>query len=74
MRLSARKVFYEGNSHNTILLTIDDVPEWRAMEREMKELMRQKELLLEEEVVPTGTTGPLHAPAPRREGCEKKRT
>ena len=25
MRLSARKVFYEGNSHNTILLTIDDV-------------------------------------------------
>jgi hypothetical protein len=27
-------------------------PEWRPMEREMKELMRQKELLLEEEVVP----------------------
>jgi two-component sensor histidine kinase len=48
MRLSARKVFYEGNSHTTILLAMDDVTKSRAMEREMKELMRQKELLLEE--------------------------
>jgi len=48
MRLSARMVFYEENSHTTILLAMDDVTKSRAMEREMKELMRQKELLLEE--------------------------
>ena len=48
MRLSARKVFFEGNPHSTLLLTIADVTEQRAMEQEMKELMWQKELLLEE--------------------------
>jgi hypothetical protein len=48
MRLSARQVFYEGNPHATLLLTMADVTEQRAMEREMKELMWQKELLLEE--------------------------
>src|ERR1700681_3982774 len=48
MRLSARKVFFEGNPHATILLTMADVTEARAMEQEMKELMWQKELLLEE--------------------------
>ena len=48
MRLSARKVFYEGNPHATILLSMADVTEQRAMEQEMKELMWQKELLLEE--------------------------
>jgi two-component sensor histidine kinase len=48
MRLSARKVFYEGNSHTTLLLAMDDVTQSRAMEREMKELMRQQELLLAE--------------------------
>jgi two-component sensor histidine kinase len=48
MRLSARKVFYEGNSHTTILLTMDDVTKLRAMEREMRELMGQKDVLLEE--------------------------
>jgi Histidine kinase/PAS fold len=48
MRLSARKVLYQGNPRTTLLLTMADVTEQRAMEREMKELMWQKELLLEE--------------------------
>jgi two-component sensor histidine kinase len=46
MRLSARRVFSAGNP--TLLLTMADVTEQRAMEQEMKELMWQKELLLEE--------------------------
>jgi len=41
-------VFYDGNPHATLLLTMADVTEQRAMEQEMKELMWQKELLLEE--------------------------
>jgi chemotaxis protein methyltransferase CheR len=48
MRLSARQVFDEGNPHATLLLTMADVTEQRGMEQEMKELMWQKELLLEE--------------------------
>jgi chemotaxis protein methyltransferase CheR len=48
MRLSARQVFYEGNPHATLLLTMADVTEQRSMDQEMKELMWQKELLLEE--------------------------
>jgi len=48
MRLSARQVFDEGNPYTTLLLTMADVTEQRAMEQEMKELMWQKELLLEE--------------------------
>ena len=48
MRLRARKVLYQGNLHSNILLTMADVTEQRAMEQEMKELMWQKELLLEE--------------------------
>jgi two-component sensor histidine kinase len=48
MRLSARQVFYEGNPHATLLLTMADVTAQRAMEQEMKELLWQKELLLEE--------------------------
>jgi two-component sensor histidine kinase len=48
MCLSARKVLYQENSHPAILLTMADVTEARAMEQEMKELMWQKELLLEE--------------------------
>jgi two-component sensor histidine kinase len=46
MRLSARRVFSKGNP--TLLLTMADVTEQRALEQEMKELMWQKELLLEE--------------------------
>src|SRR6266568_5884463 len=48
MLLNARKVFYEGNSHTTILLAIEDITERRAKERELKELLRQKEVLLQE--------------------------
>src|SRR6185437_11627919 len=55
MLLNARKVFYEGNSHTTLLLGIEDVSTRRAYEREREELLgkqqallREKDLLLEE--------------------------
>ena len=48
MLLNARKVFYEGNNHTTILLAIEDVTERHAAEREMQKLLNQKQLLLEE--------------------------
>src|SRR6266852_3005905 len=48
MLLNARKVFYQGGSHNTILLGIEDVTARRALEREKDELLRQKDVLLEE--------------------------
>jgi two-component sensor histidine kinase len=46
--LNARKVFYEGNHSANILIAIEDVTERRAVERERDELLRQKDLLLEE--------------------------
>lgn len=48
MLLNARKVFYEGGAHTTILLAIEDVTLRRAGEKEMQQLLRQQELLLEE--------------------------
>jgi two-component sensor histidine kinase len=55
MLLNARKVFYEGNSHTTILLGIEDVTGRRAFDRErddlltkLQALLREKEVLLEE--------------------------
>lgn len=48
MLLNARKVFYEGNSHETILLAIEDITERRASEVALKDLLHQKELLVEE--------------------------
>lgn len=48
MLLNARKVFYEGNNHTTILLAIEDITTRRAAEREVQHLLHQKELLLEE--------------------------
>ena len=36
MLLNARKVFYEGNPHTTLLLGIEDVTERHALEREGK--------------------------------------
>jgi two-component sensor histidine kinase len=48
MRLTARKVLFQENPHSNILLTMADVTEQRALEQGMKELMWQKELLLEE--------------------------
>ena len=48
MLLNARKVFYEGNNNTSLLLAIEDVTERRKLEREKDELLRQKELLLQE--------------------------
>ncbi len=48
MLLNARKVFYERNHHTTILLAIEDITGRRAAEREVQQLLHQKELLLEE--------------------------
>src|ERR1700682_5313165 len=48
MLLNARKVFYVGGSHTTILLGIEDVTVQRVLEREKDELLRQKDTLFEE--------------------------
>jgi len=48
MRLNARKVFYESHNTSTILVAIEDITEWRAAERERDDLLRQKQMLLEE--------------------------
>jgi two-component sensor histidine kinase len=48
MLLNARKVFYEAGSPATILLGIEDVTEKRALESEKDDLIRQKQMLLEE--------------------------
>jgi chemotaxis protein methyltransferase CheR len=51
MLLNARKVFYEGGSHTTILLGIEDVTAQRILEREKDELSRQKDILVEQRVM-----------------------
>jgi two-component sensor histidine kinase len=48
MLLNARKIFYEGNNSTILLVAIEDVTERRALEREKDELLRQKDLLLQE--------------------------
>src|SRR5882762_3788395 len=48
MLLNARTVFYEGNNSTSLLLAIEDVTERRALEQEKDELLRQKDLLLQE--------------------------
>ena len=48
MLLNARKVFYEGGTHSTILLGIEDVTVQRILEREKDELLRDKDVLFEE--------------------------
>jgi two-component sensor histidine kinase/PAS domain-containing protein len=48
MLLNARQIFYEGGSHTTILLGIEDVTVQRVLEREKDELLRQKDTLFEE--------------------------
>jgi chemotaxis protein methyltransferase CheR len=48
MRLNARQVFYEDNSHTTILLAIEDITEERARDRGLKDLLQQKDILLQE--------------------------
>lgn len=51
MLLNARKVFYEGGSHTTILLGIEDVTQQRVLQREKDELMQQKDVLLEQKAI-----------------------
>ena len=51
MRLNARQVFYEGGSHATILLSIEDVTDRRILEREKDVLLREKDQLLQEKDV-----------------------
>ena len=48
MCLNARQIFYEGGADTTILLGMEDVTERRILEREKDELLRQKDVLLEE--------------------------
>jgi chemotaxis protein methyltransferase CheR len=48
MLLNARNVFYEECRERTILLSIEDITERRAKERELRDLLRQKEVLLQE--------------------------
>ena len=48
MLLNARKIFYEGNNSTSLLVAIEDVTERRALEREKDDLLRQKDLLLQE--------------------------
>jgi two-component sensor histidine kinase len=48
MLLNARQVFYEGGSHTTILLGIEDVTAQRVLERENDELLQQKDTLFQE--------------------------
>jgi len=48
MLLNARKVFYEKGSHSTILLGIEDITDKRILENEKDELIRRKQVLLEE--------------------------
>ena len=48
MLLDARKVFYEDGTHTKTLLTFEDVTQRRAVEQQVQELLREKEMLLEE--------------------------
>ena len=48
MCLNARQVFYAEGAGTTILLGMEDVTERRILEREKDELLRQKDVLLEE--------------------------
>ena len=48
MLLNARQVFDEDGEGSALLLAIEDVTERRDTEREKDELLRQKEVLLQE--------------------------
>jgi hypothetical protein len=51
MLLNARKVFYEGNSHTTMLLGIEDIIGRRVLERDREELLREHQALVIEKDV-----------------------
>ena len=48
MLLNARKIFYEKGTHSTVLLQFEDITDRRAIERQVQELLREKDMLLEE--------------------------
>ena len=48
MLLNARKVFYAKGTHTTVLLAFEDITDRRAIERQVQELLREKDMLLEE--------------------------
>lgn len=48
MLLNARKIFSEKGSQSTILLGVEDVTQKRSLEKEKDDLIRRKEMLLEE--------------------------
>lgn len=48
MLLNARKVFYEKGTHTTVLLAFEDITSRRAVERQVQELLVEKDMLLEE--------------------------
>ena len=48
MLLNARKVFYEKGAHTTVLLAFEDITSRRAIERQVQELLQEKDMLLEE--------------------------
>ena len=48
MLLNARKVFYEAGTHTTTLLAFEDITQRRAIEAQVQELIREKDMLLEE--------------------------
>jgi PAS domain S-box-containing protein len=48
MLLNVRKVYYEKGTHSTVLLAFEDITDRRGIERRLEELMREKDMLLEE--------------------------
>ena len=48
MLLNVRKVFYEKGVDSTVLLAFEDVTDRRTIERQLEELLREKDMLLEE--------------------------
>ena len=48
MLLNVRKVFYKESAHSNVLLAFEDVTDRRGVERRLEELMREKEMLLDE--------------------------
>jgi chemotaxis protein methyltransferase CheR len=48
MLLNARKVFYKAGTHTTTLLAFEDITQRRAVDERVQELLREKDMLLEE--------------------------
>ena len=48
MLLNVRKVYYEKGTHSTVLLAFEDITGRRGIERQLEEMMREKDMLLEE--------------------------